>query len=46
VLSVRLTPAERAAIEKVASAAGQSASDWARKTLLENVNRPGDPTRT
>jgi hypothetical protein len=34
VLSVRLTAAERAAVEKAASAAGQSASKWARAVVV------------
>ena len=34
VLSVRLTAAERAAVEAKAGAAGVSASDWAREALV------------
>jgi hypothetical protein len=34
VLSVRLTVAERAAIEWAAEATGQSTSDWARAAIL------------
>lgn len=33
VLSVRLTPAEREAVEKAARAAGCSPSEWARRVL-------------
>jgi hypothetical protein len=46
VLSVRLTAAERATVEKAASAAGQSASDWARVAILGATRKgqgPVDP---
>jgi hypothetical protein len=40
IFSIRLGPAEREAVEQVASRAGRKASDWARDVLLA-VAQPG-----
>ena len=36
-LSIRFTPEEREAIERAANEAGVSASEWARRTLLQSA---------
>ena len=39
-LRIRLTPAERAALDEYARARGQETSTWARALLLAKVERP------
>ena len=40
VLRIRLTPAERAALDRAASARGEEVSTWARSELLRLAVRP------
>lgn len=45
VLRIRLTPAERAALDGAAAARGEEVSTWARAELLRIAARPTLPSK-